>query len=136
MTVSHLKEGAKYAYGQVVRPIYSCIQPQDAARLPDCSAEDDLGNDVASGAALKTKLPGRHSLTVSATSDDGAVPTQTIDYTVLPNDQFVIAKVRSKRDGTLQFQVALRARARSRSSRSRATRRSACTGAASRAGAS
>jgi hypothetical protein len=107
VAVSHIKENAKYAYGQVVRPTYSCTQPEDAAGLTDCSAEDDLGNDIASGGALRTKLPGSHSLTVSATSDDGAVTTDTIDYIVLPNNQFVIAKVKPKRHGALQFQLAL-----------------------------
>jgi hypothetical protein len=107
VTVSHIKNNAKYTYGEAVRPTYSCTQPQDATGLTDCSAEDDLGNDIASGGALKTKLPGSHSLTVSATSDDGAVTTDEIDYTVLPNNRFVIAKVKPKHHGALQFQLAL-----------------------------
>jgi hypothetical protein len=107
VTVSHIKENAKYTYGQAVRPTYSCAQPEDAAGLTDCSAEDDLGNNIASGGLLKTKIPGSHSLTVSATSDDGAVSTDTIDYTVLPNNQFVIAKLKPKGQGALQFQLAL-----------------------------
>jgi hypothetical protein len=107
VTVSHIKNNAKYAYGEVVRPTYSCAQPEDATGLTDCSAEDDLGNDIASGGALKTKIPGSHSLTVSATSDDGAVTTDEIDYVVLPNNQFVIAKVKPQHHGALQFQLAL-----------------------------
>jgi hypothetical protein len=107
VTVGHIKNNAKYTYGQVVRPTYSCAQPEDVTGLTDCSAEDDLGNDIASGGALKTKLPGSHSLTVTATSDDGAVTSQEIDYTVLPNNQFVIAKVKPKHHGALQFQLAL-----------------------------
>jgi hypothetical protein len=107
VAVSHIKENAKYTYGQVVRPTYSCTQPDDAAGLTDCSAEDDLGNDIASGGALKTKIPGSHSLTVSATSDDGAVTTDEIDYTVLPNNQFTIAKIKPKHHGALQFRLAL-----------------------------
>jgi hypothetical protein len=107
VTVSHVKSHARYAYGQAVRPTYSCAQPDDAAGLTDCSAEDDLGNDIASGGALKTKIPGSHSLTISATSDDGVVTTDEIDYVVLPNNQFVIAKVKSQHHGALQFQLAL-----------------------------
>jgi hypothetical protein len=107
VTVGDIKNNAKYTYGQVVRPTYSCAQPEDAAGLTDCSAEDDLGNDIASGGALKTKIPGSHSLTVSATSDDGAVTTQEIDYIVLPSNQFVIAKLKPKHHGALQFQLAL-----------------------------
>jgi hypothetical protein len=107
VTVSGIKENAKYTYGQVVKPTYSCTQPQDAAGLTDCSAQDDLGNAIASGGALKTKISGSHTLTVSATSDDGAVTTDTIDYTVLANNQFVIAKLKPKHHGALQFQLAL-----------------------------
>lgn len=107
VTVSHIKENAKYAYGEAVRPSYSCTQPDDAAGLTDCSAQDDLGNDIASGGALKTKIPGSHSLTVSATSDDGGVTTDEIDYIVLPDNQFTIAKVKPKHHGALQFQLAL-----------------------------
>jgi hypothetical protein len=107
VTVGDIKNNAKYTYGQVVRPTYSCAQPEDAAGLTDCSAEDDLGNDIASGGALKTKIPGSHSLTVSATSDDGAVTTQEIDYIVLPSNQFVIAKLKPKHHGALRFQLAL-----------------------------
>jgi hypothetical protein len=33
VTVSHIKENAKFTYGQVVRPIYSCAQPKDAVGL-------------------------------------------------------------------------------------------------------
>jgi hypothetical protein len=107
VTVSHVKENAKYTYGQVVRPTYSCTQPADAAALSDCSAQDDLGNDIASGGALKTKLPGVHSLTVSATSSDGLVTSDTIDYIVLPNNNFVIAKLKPTHKGALKFQLAL-----------------------------
>lgn len=107
VTVSGVKEHAKYTYGQVVKPRYTCAQPDDAAALADCSAQDDLGNDIASGGALKTKIPGSHSLTVSATSADGLVATQTIDYVVLPDNQFTIAKVKPKHRGALQFQLAL-----------------------------
>jgi hypothetical protein len=90
-----------------VKPTYSCTQPDDAAGLTDCSAEDDLGDTIASGGSLKTKIPGSHSLTVSATSDDGAVTTDEIDYTVLPNSRFTIAKIKPKHHGALQFQLAL-----------------------------
>lgn len=71
VTVSHIKNNAKYTFGEVVRPTYSCAQPQDPTGLTDCSAEDDLGNDIASGGALKTKIPGSHSLTVSARATTG-----------------------------------------------------------------
>jgi hypothetical protein len=107
VTVSHIKNHAKYTYGQVVRPRYACAQPGDAQGLSDCSAQDDLGNNIATGGALKTKLPGAHSLTVSATSVDGLVTTNTIDYVVLPSNQVAIAKIKPASHGVLHFQLAL-----------------------------
>lgn len=109
VSVTHIKNNAKYAYGQVVRPRYSCTQPADPAEPEplDCSAADDLGNNVASGGALDTKSPGPHSLTVSATSVDGLVTTDTVNYTVLPDNHFTISKVNPKPGGALAFQLAL-----------------------------
>ena len=107
VTVKHIRNNARYDYGEMVRPLYSCAQPADALGLADCSAQDDLGNDVASGHALKTKLPGVHSLTVSATSVDGLVTSDTINYTVLPDNRFTISRVRPGAGGALTFQVAL-----------------------------
>lgn len=107
VSVTHVTEKAKYAYAQVVRPRYSCTQPGDAQGLADCSAQDDLGNAVASGAALDTKSPGSHSLTVSASSIDGLVTTQTIDYTVLPDNRFTISKPKPRTGGTLSFVLSL-----------------------------
>ena len=107
VAVTHIKNNANYAYGQVVRPGYSCTQPADPAALSDCSAADDLGNNVRSGGALDTKSPGPHSLTVSATSADGLVTTDTVNYTVLPDNRFTISKVKPKHAGALGFQLAL-----------------------------
>jgi hypothetical protein len=107
VSVTHVKNNAKYAFGEVVRPRYSCTQPADAAGLSDCSAADDLGNNVASGGALDTKSPGPHSLTVSATSVDGLVTTDTVNYTVLPDNRVTISKVKPKQGGALAFQLAL-----------------------------
>jgi hypothetical protein len=107
VSVSHIKNNAKYTFGEVVRPTYSCAQPGDPSGLADCSAEDDLGNDIASAGALKTKIPGSHSLTVSATSADGLVATDTVNYTVLPDNRFSVSHVKPKRSGALGLQVTL-----------------------------
>jgi hypothetical protein len=107
VSVSQIKDKAKYAFGAVVKPTYSCTQPADPTALSDCSAQDDVGNNVASGHAIDTKTPGSHSLTVSATSADGSVTTDTINYTVLADNRFTIAKLTPKTGGTLGFQLAL-----------------------------
>ena len=90
-----------------MRPRYACTQPGDAQGLADCSAADDLGNPVASGGAIDTKTPGSHNLTVSATSVDGLVTTDTVDYTVLPDNRFTLTKVTGKTNGALAFELTL-----------------------------
>lgn len=107
VTAGGIRSHARYAYGQVVRPRYTCAQPSDAGGLTDCSAADDLGNAIASGGALKTKAPGSHSLTISATSVDGLVTTDTIDYTVLPDNRFTLSRVRPSSGGGLGLRLAL-----------------------------
>lgn len=107
VTVSNLRNNAKLAFGAVVRPTYSCAQPADPAALSDCSAVDDLGNNVRSGGALDTKVPGSHTLTVNATSADGLVTTQDIDYTVLPDNRFTLTKLGTKPNGTVSFLLTL-----------------------------
>lgn len=107
VAVTHIKNNATYAYGQVVRPGYSCSQPADPTALSDCSAADDHGNSVRSGGALNTKSPGPHSLTVSATSADGLVTTDTVNYAVLPDNRFTISKVKPRTGGALGLQLAL-----------------------------
>lgn len=107
VSVSRVRNHARYTYGEVVRPRYSCAQPSDAQGLADCSASDDLGNAVASGGRLDTRSPGSHTLTVSATSVDGLVTTDTIDYTVLADNHFTISKLERKGAGALGFTLAL-----------------------------
>ena len=107
VSVSNLRNNAKLAFGAVVRPRYSCSQPADPSALSDCSAVDDLGNTVASGGALDTRVPGSHTLTVSATSADGLVTTRDIDYTVLPDNRFTLTKLGTKPNGTVSFVLAL-----------------------------
>lgn len=107
VSVKGLHNNAKLAFGAVVRPTYACSQPADPSALSDCSAADDLGNSVASGRRLDTRVPGSHTLTVSATSADGLVTSQDIDYTVLPDNRFTLSKLAAKSNGTVSFQLTL-----------------------------
>lgn len=107
VSVTNLRNNAKMAFGAVVRPRYSCSQPADPSALSDCSAVDDLGNAVGSGGALDTRVPGSHTLTVSATSADGLVTTRDIDYTVLPDNRFTLTKLATKPNGRVSFVLAL-----------------------------
>ena len=107
VTVTRPVNNAKFTFGQVVRANYACSQPGDAQGLQDCSAEDDLGNAIATGGALDTEAPGAHTLTVSATSVDGLVTSDTVAYTVLPDNHFVVSRIKGATDGALAFALAL-----------------------------
>jgi hypothetical protein len=72
------RDGVVYGSTAEVRPTarYSCAPPT-GARLRSCTAPVD------SGAALDTR-PGPHTLTVTATDDDGRTSRATARYTVDP----------------------------------------------------
>jgi hypothetical protein len=107
LTVAKIKNNAKYAYGQTVKPTYTCTQPVDPTALEDCSAVDDLGNSIGSGGALKTKDPGKHTLSVTSTSTDGLSTEQDFNYTVLPDNRFTVSHLQAKKGGSLAFQLRL-----------------------------
>lgn len=107
LTVAAIKNNAKYTFGQTVKPTYTCSQAGDPAALADCSASDDLGNSIASGQALKTRIPGAHSLTVTATSSDGLSTSDTFNYTVLPNNRFSEYQVQTAKAGAVSFKLGL-----------------------------
>ncbi len=107
LTVSNPKNNAKYTYGSVVKARFSCSQFGDPTQLQDCSALDDLGNTFVSGQALDTKVPGPHNLTISATSADGLVTTDTINYTVLPDNVITASHVKATSSGAVSLQLAV-----------------------------
>jgi hypothetical protein len=107
VTVANIRNNAKYTFGEAIRPTYSCAQPADATALTDCSAQDYLGNTIPSGGTLKTRVPGDHALTVTATSSDGLSTTDTFNYTVLPDNRFSVSTVRAKSGGAVSFQLGL-----------------------------
>ena len=107
VTVGKPRDNAKYTYGEVVRAGYSCAQPGDATGLSDCSAQDDLGNTINSGGRLDTRSPGRHTLSISALGVDGLVTTDTIHYTVLPDNRFLLSRVKALAGGALRLVLAL-----------------------------
>jgi hypothetical protein len=107
LTVANIKNNAKYTFGQTVKPTYTCSQAGDPTQLVDCSASDDLGNSIASGQALKTRIPGVHSLTVTATSADGLSTSDTFNYTVLPNNRFSEYAVQTASAGVVSFDLGL-----------------------------
>ncbi len=84
VSVSTPMSGARYVKGQNVPASFSCAEGTGGPGIASC-----VGT-VASGAPVDTSTPGGHSFTVTATSLDGQVTTQTVTYTVLlPTNQLV-----------------------------------------------
>jgi hypothetical protein len=98
---------ARYNYRQVVRANYSCGQAGYTLGIQSCSALDDLGNTIADGGRLVTNVAGAHQLTVYSISVDGDVTTASVNYTVLPDNQFTVSKVKPKSGGSVSFEVGL-----------------------------
>jgi hypothetical protein len=107
LTVAGIKNNAKYTFGATIKPTYTCSQAADPTALADCSASDDLGNNIASGQALDTKVPGDHSLTVTATSSDGLSASDTLNYTVAPDNRFSAYQVQTASAGAVSFELGL-----------------------------
>ena len=107
VSVTGVKAGASYRYGQAVTVRYSCAQPELSAGIATCTASDDLGDNVKSGQKLATKLPGKHSLTVQAIDAIGDVFSDEVDYTVLPDNVFTIGRLTAHAGGSLGLTLAL-----------------------------
>jgi hypothetical protein len=106
LTVTSPKNGATFNYGQKVVISYSCAEGEFGPGLVDCSASDDNGDTFASGALLDTKVVGtEQDLFVDATSGDGAVAEDDINYNVLPNNQFTVVKTNAGNDGSVTLKL-------------------------------
>lgn len=92
-------ENAVFAFGQQVIAQYSCQDAPGAPGIAACSGDAD------SGTAIDTSTVGAQTFSVSAISADGAVTTQTIDYTVLPDNRITVGKPAGHADGTVTFRV-------------------------------
>jgi hypothetical protein len=107
VTVTGIKNKSTYAFGQVVRPKFSCAQPDDPTAVPDCAAGDEIGDTLVSGGKLNTTIPGAHTLSVIATNSVGLSTEDDFNYKVLPDSRFTISNVSPKRHGALGFALAL-----------------------------
>ena len=87
VTVSGVKAGAKYKFGQAVAVKYTCAQPGLTDGIVTCAASDDLGHNVKSGGKLRTTTPGKHALTFQVVDALGDVVSNEIDYTVMPDNR-------------------------------------------------
>ena len=101
VSVTNPKENAVYSFGQKVIAGYTCHDAFGAPGLSDCSGDAD------SGTAIDTSTDGANTFSVSAISNDGAITTQTIDYTVLPDNRFTVSKLTGHTGGQVTFKVKL-----------------------------
>jgi PKD domain len=84
VSISSPGSGAQYTRGQKVMAGYSCAEGTNGPGVASCAGP------VASGSPIDTSTAGAHSFTVTATSVDGQVSTQTVSYTVrLPSNHLV-----------------------------------------------
>jgi hypothetical protein len=104
ISVGSPRNGATFDFGQKVNARYACAEAANGPGIVDCSATDASGNTIASGSPLTTTA-GPNTLTVSATSADGLLVTATINYTVRPDNEFVISHVKAHKNGQLSFYV-------------------------------
>ena len=107
VTVSGVKAGTKYKFGQAVAVKYTCLQPGLIDGIVTCGASDDLGHNVKSGGKLPTTKPGKHALTFQVVDALGDVVSDEIDYAVLPDNRITIDRVTKHSAGSLGFTLAL-----------------------------
>ncbi|MGZ4218527.1 MAG: DUF7933 domain-containing protein [Solirubrobacteraceae bacterium] len=99
VSVTSPKEGAKFDFGQKVIARYSCKPAAGAPPLSDCSGDAD------NGSRIDTSTAGPQTFSVSAITADGSVVTQTIDYTVRPDNRLTITHAKTTRSGSVSFSV-------------------------------
>lgn len=94
-------EGSTFNFGQRVIARYSCKEATGGPGLSDCSG------DAPSGSPIDTTAVGAQTFSVSAISADGGVTTQTIDYTVRPDNRFKLTKLKAQKGGSVSFAITL-----------------------------
>lgn len=108
ITLSSPANNAVFNYGQKVTAHYGCQEAAGGPGITDCEGNiDDSDTDTASGSALNTTTPGSHTFTVSATSDDGLVVTDTVNYKVRPSNKVVVSALKAHPGGSVSFKLAI-----------------------------
>ena len=90
-----------FNFAQKVKASYSCQEAANGPGIIDCSG------DAASGALIDTSVAGAQTFTVSASSADGQVTTETVDYTVRPDNHFALSKIKPSSNGSVGFAIVL-----------------------------
>jgi hypothetical protein len=94
VTIKSPKDGSVYVVDQVAHVSYHCSDPAGAAGIASCTG------DLANGARLDTRTPGRHSFTVVAQSKDGEIRKVTHHYTMIPPELPALERFASTASGS------------------------------------
>jgi hypothetical protein len=106
ITVTAPRNNATFSFGQKVSAKFACAEAANGPGLVDCSVSDDNGNTIeAPGGLIDTKVAGPGTLTFSATSADGLIVTQSINYKVLPDNKLVVTRVKPDKQGDVSVTV-------------------------------
>lgn len=99
ITIASPVKNGVFKFGQKVKASYTCADPTGAPAVNGC-----IG-DVNDGALLDTKHAGPQTFTVTATNAIGGLTTETVNYTVLPNNAVTVSAVKTRKIGKASFTV-------------------------------
>jgi hypothetical protein len=105
IALSSPRNNATYSFGKRVITSFTCQEAANGPGLIDCTGSVDSGNDLNSGAPLLTSVAGPHTFTVTAVSSDGQLVTDTVNYTVKPDNRFTVSHAKAASTGWVSFQV-------------------------------
>jgi uncharacterized repeat protein (TIGR01451 family) len=105
MTATAPKNNAVFKFGQKVAAKFSCAEALNGPGIVDCSASDNNGDTIEPGGLIDTSVAGPDTLTLSATSADGLIVTDSINYTVLPDNQIVVTTLKPRKNGDITVDI-------------------------------
>jgi hypothetical protein len=86
-----------YAFAQRVRASFGCVDDPNGPGIGACQGT------VPSGSLIDTGKAGAHTFTVTATSLDGGIASDTVFYTVAPDNRFTLGRAHVGSDGSIAF---------------------------------
>ncbi len=105
ITTTAPNNNSVFKFGQKVAAKFSCAEAAHGPGIVDCSASDNNGDTIEPGGLLDTSVAGPDTLTLAATSADGLTVTDTVNYTVLPDNQIVVTAVKLHKNGEITLDI-------------------------------
>ncbi|HUB04026.1 MAG TPA: hypothetical protein VMA76_03100, partial [Solirubrobacteraceae bacterium] len=91
--------GRAYAFGAAVRASYACADDPSGPGIASCHGS------VPSGSLIGTSKAGDFVFTVTAESRDAGVSSDTVFYSVAPDNRFTVARIKPGAEGSVRFEV-------------------------------